>query len=159
LEPDIVAFGKKVQVGGIMAGLRLDEVPGNVFAVSGRISSTWGGGLVDMVRSQRILEIIEREQLFDHAANTGKWLLAELTEIARRNPWVSSNARGQGLMCALDLTSGQLRDAVVTGLLDENVIVVPCGERSIRFRPALNITEAELGVGLAALDRVLTRLR
>jgi len=38
------------------------------------------------------------------------------------------------------------------------VLVVPCGERSIRFRPALNVTEAELGVGLAALDRVLTRL-
>ena len=49
--PDIVAFAKKVQVGGIMAGGRVDEVPDNVFAVSGRINSTWGGGLADMVRS------------------------------------------------------------------------------------------------------------
>jgi L-lysine 6-transaminase len=158
LAPDIVAFGKKVQVGGIMAGGRIDEVPGNVFAEPGRISSTWGGGLADMVRSQRILEIIEREQLFDHAASAGKWLLAELTAIAGRHPRLSSNARGRGLMCALDLASGQLRDAAVAALLDESVIVVPCGERSVRFRPALNITAAELGVGLAALDRVLTRL-
>src|SRR5215207_7435404 len=43
LSPDIVAFSKKVQVGGIMAGGRVDEVPDNVFAVSGRINSTWGG--------------------------------------------------------------------------------------------------------------------
>jgi L-lysine 6-transaminase len=158
LEPDIVAFGKKMQVGGIMAGPRLDEVPGNVFAIPGRIGSTWGGGLVDMVRSQRILEVIEREGLFDHAANTGKWLLGELTAVVKGHPSICTNARGRGLMCAFDLASVQMRDAAVTGLLQERVIVVPCGERSIRFRPALNITETELGVGLAALDHVLARL-
>jgi L-lysine 6-transaminase len=158
LEPDIVAFGKKVQVGGIMAGSRLDEVPGNVFAVSSRISSTWGGGLVDMVRSQRILEVIEREGLFGHAADAGKWLLGELAAVVRRHPCLCSNARGRGLMCAFDLASGRIRDAAVAGLLDEHVIVVACGEQSIRFRPALNVTATELGVGLAALDRVLTRL-
>src|SRR5439155_646461 len=53
LEPDIVAFAKEVQLGGIMAGRRVDEVVDNVFAVSGRINSTWGGGLADMVRSRR----------------------------------------------------------------------------------------------------------
>ena len=51
VQPDIVAFAKKAQLGGIMAGGRVDEVPGNVFQTSGRINSTWGGGLVDMVRS------------------------------------------------------------------------------------------------------------
>ena len=51
--PDIVAFSKKVQLGGIMAGGRVDEVADNVFTVSGRINSTWGGGLTDMVRSRR----------------------------------------------------------------------------------------------------------
>src|SRR4051812_15672908 len=68
LEPDIVAFAKKVQLGGIMAGRRVDQVPDNVFQVSGRINSTWGGGLVDMVRARRILEIIERDDLVTHAA-------------------------------------------------------------------------------------------
>ena len=114
---------------------------------------------MDMVRSRRILEVIERLGLFDHAANTGKWLLEELTSVVRRHPGLCSNARGRGLMCAFDLASGRLRDAAVAGLLAEKVIVVPCGARSIRFRPALNVTEAELGVGLAALDCVLTRLK
>jgi L-lysine 6-transaminase len=158
LEPDIVAFAKKVQVGGVMAGRRVDEVAGNVFAVSGRINSTWGGGLADMVRSRRLLEIIERDGLIDHAAKAGNWLLGELRALGERHSALASNVRGRGLMCALDLPARQARDTVIGRLLAEHVIVLPCGERTIRFRPTLNVTEAELGFGLAALDRVLAAL-
>ncbi len=158
LEPDIVAFAKKVQLGGIMAGRRVDEVPDNVFQVSSRINSTWGGGLVDMVRSRRILEIIERDQLFDAAMRTGGWLKGQLQALQQRHRGLVTNARGRGLMCAVDLPSGQLRDEVLTGLRAERVLTLPCGERSLRMRPALNVTEAELTVGLTAFDRVLDRI-
>ena len=159
LEPDIVAFAKKVQLGGVMAGRRVDEVADNVFAVSGRINSTWGGGLADMVRSRRLLEIIERDGLIDHAAKLGDWLLGELGTLGERHAAVASNVRGRGLMCALDLPSGPDRDTAVRGLREQHVIVLPCGERTIRFRPALDITEQELRFGLAALDRVLASMR
>ncbi len=159
LEPDIVAFAKKVQLGGIMAGRRVDEIADNVFAVSGRINSTWGGGLADMVRSRRLLEIIERDGLIDRAAGTGAWLLAELRALGDRHAAVASNVRGRGLMCALDLPSAADRDAGVRLLREQHVLVLPCGERTIRFRPALDVTEQELGFGLAALDRVLGSLR
>jgi L-lysine 6-transaminase len=159
LEPDIVAFAKKVQLGGIMAGRRVDEVGDNVFTVSGRINSTWGGGLADMVRSRRLLEIIERDGLIEQAAVTGDWLLAELRALGERHAAVVSNVRGRGLMCALDLPYGADRDAAVRLLREQHVIVLPCGERSIRFRPALDVTERELSFGLAALDRVLGELR
>ena len=65
------------------------------------------------------------------------------------------NVRGRGLMCAFDLPARETRDAVVKRMLAERVILLPCGERTVRFRPTLNVTEAELGFGLAALDRVL----
>jgi L-lysine 6-transaminase len=158
LEPDIVAFGKKVQLGGIMAGRRVDEVADNVFQVSSRINSTWGGGLTDMVRSRRILEIIEAEGLFDHAAKTGGYLLTELQGLADRHPALVSNARGRGLMCAIDLPAGRVRDDVITRMREKQVLLLPCGERTIRFRPALNITTDELKVGLQALDDVLGQL-
>jgi L-lysine 6-transaminase len=158
LEPDIVAFGKKVQVGGIMAGRRIDEVPDNVFAVSSRINSTWGGGLVDMVRSRRLLEIIESDGLFDRAAKLGEVLQRNLRDLGDRHAELVSNVRGRGLMCALDLPDSALRDRVIKGLRDERVIVLGCGGRSVRLRPALSITEDELGIGLAALDRVLNGL-
>ena len=158
LEPDIVAFGKKVQLGGIMAGRRVDEVPDNVFQVSSRINSTWGGGLVDMVRSRRILEIIEADGLFDHAATVGGWFLSELAGLRDRHPGLVSNARGRGLMCAIDLPDPGLRDQVVAALREASVLVLPCGERTIRFRPALNVSREELRVGLRALDAVLGQL-
>jgi L-lysine 6-transaminase len=158
LEPDVVAFGKKVQVCGIMAGRRVDEVTDNVFHVSSRINSTWGGGLTDMVRSRRILEIIEAEGLFDHAAKAGGYLLNELQGLGDRHSGLISNVRGRGLMCAIDLPDGALRDEVITRLRETQVLVLACGQRTIRFRPALNVTTDELKVGVQALDDVLGRL-
>ncbi len=159
LEPDIVAFGKKVQLGGIMAGRRTDEVADNVFTVSGRINSTWGGGLVDMVRCRRLLEIIERDRLFERAAVLGGWFLTELSDVVGRYPDHASNARGRGLMCAFDLVSQRERDWFLSMLREEErVLVLAAGPRSIRFRPALTISEDELAVGLKALERCLDRL-
>ncbi len=61
LEPDALAFGKKTQVCGCLVGPRVDEEPDNVFKASSRINSTFGGGLTDMVRCGRFLEIIAEE--------------------------------------------------------------------------------------------------
>src|SRR6266702_3271322 len=158
LEPDIVAFAKKIQLGGIMAGRRVDQVVDNVFAVPGRINSTWGGGLADMVRSCRLLEIIDRDGLIEHAAQVGDWLLGELVALGGRHADVASNVRGRGLMCAFDLPDARIRDVAQRLLREDYVLVLPCGERSIRFRPALDVTEPELEFGLAALDRTLTAL-
>jgi L-lysine 6-transaminase len=159
LEPDVVAFGKKVQLGGIMAGRRVDEVPDNVFRISSRINSTWGGGLVDMVRSRRLLEVIERDRLFDRAAATGAWLLAELAELGARYPGLVSNVRGRGLMCAFDLPGTQERDSLLAILREqEKVLLLPAGTRSIRFRPALTISQGELATGRKAIERSVGRL-
>jgi L-lysine 6-transaminase len=159
LEPDVIAFGKKVQLGGIMAGRRVDEIPDNVFTVSSRINSTWGGGLADMVRSRRLLEIIERDRLFDQAADTGAWFLGELQELGGQFPGLVSNVRGRGLMCAFDLPGTAERDKALAILREhEKILLLPCGPRSIRFRPALTITTEELSTGLKGLDRGLSRL-
>ena len=157
LEPDIVAFSKKIQVGGIMAGRRVDDVENNVFQVSGRINSTWGGGLVDMVRAKRLLEIIERHDYIAQAAETGEWLLARMGELAECQPSMT-NVRGRGLMVAFDLPDGDVRGAVLSGLAEQNVLALPSGEQAVRFRPALSISRDELDVALTALDKVLSDL-
>ena len=160
LEPDIVAFSKKAQLGGIMAGGRVDEVTDNVFAVSGRINSTWGGGLVDMVRSRRILEIVERDGLIEQAGPKGERLLHALQAVADRHPDLVANVRGRGLMLAFDLPDGETRADVLRRLRDdEHVLALPSGERAIRFRPALSATDEELGLAAAALGRVLDTIR
>jgi L-lysine 6-transaminase len=158
LDPDVVAFGKKTHVCGIMAGGRLDEVQGHVFATSSRINSTFGGGLVDMVRATIMLEVMEEEHLIARAAALGELLVEELEALAARVPAVT-NARGRGLFCAIDLPDGETRNEAVAHLFrDEHAFVLGCGERSIRFRPPLTITAEELHDGIARLERVLTAL-
>ncbi|WP_326824820.1 L-lysine 6-transaminase [Streptosporangium sp. NBC_01639] len=160
LRPDVVAFAKKVQVGGIMAGRRVDLIADNVFQISGRINSTWGGGLVDMVRSRRIMEIVERDGLIPRARKLGHELLTALLEIQARFPETVQNARGRGFMCAFDLADPVERDRVVARLMhDEGVLVLPCGERSVRLRPALSVTSEELQEGADAIGRALEASR
>ena len=158
VQPDIVAFGKKAQVCGVMAGGRVDEVPDNVFAVSSRINSTWGGNLTDMVRARRILEVIERDGLIEGAGALGVRLLARLGELAERHPAVTQ-VRGRGLMCAFTLPTASLRDEVITRLReDEHVIMLGCGATSLRLRPALTVSAEELDRAVDALHRVLRAL-
>src|SRR5271168_5162065 len=138
--PDVVAFGKKTQVCGVMAGGRVDEIADNVFAVASRINSTWGGNLTDMVRSRRILEVIEADGLIERAGALGEHLLAELRVLAARHRGLVSHPRGRGLMCALTLPTAALRDEVVRRLREEErVIMLGCGAASLRFRPALTV--------------------
>lgn len=152
--PDILAFGKKMQVCGILAGRKVDEIETNVFNVPSRINSTWGGNLVDMVRSTRILEIIEEDNLLSNAAITGNFLQERLSKIAERNK-IITNVRGRGLMAAFDLPNKSIRDKFVTDGMNENVMFLGCGERTIRFRPALMITEGHIEDGLEVLEKLI----
>src|SRR5712671_6569654 len=69
--PDLMAFGKKIQVCGVLAGPRLDEVADNAFRLPSRLNSTWGGNFTDMVRSTHYLRIIEQERLVENAGKVG----------------------------------------------------------------------------------------
>lgn len=156
--PDVVAFGKKVQVCGVMAGGRVDEIEDHVFAVSSRINSTWGGNLTDMVRSRRILEVVETEGLVARAGQLGEHLLNRLQNMASRFPMVTE-VRGRGLMCAFTMPDAATRDRVVDALrTQEHVLALGCGGSAIRFRPALTISEADLDRGVDAIERVLSTM-
>ena len=153
-EPDIVAFGKKTQVCGIMVGKKVDEIRDNVFAVSSRLNSTWGGNLIDMVRCQKYLEIIDEEKLIKNAEIQGKRLLEGLEEIEQKYPDKISNVRGRGLMCAFDLSTPEKRDEMKEKLYANDLIVLGCGATTIRFRPPLIITREEIDETLAIVDKV-----
>src|SRR6266487_1041955 len=86
--PDLLAFGKKAQVCGVMAGPRLDEVKDNAFRLSSRLNSTWGGNFTDMVRSTHYLRIIEEEHLVENAAKVGEYFIKELQSLAKKWPLV-----------------------------------------------------------------------
>lgn len=157
VEPDIVSFGKKTQVCGILAGRRLDEVENHVFIMGSRINSTWGGNLVDMVRFDRILEIIEEDNLVENARVVGEHLKQRLHGFASDMSFVT-NVRGRGLFCAIDVPTGEFRDRVLDACYEEGVVILGCGTRSIRFRSPLTITADEIDQGLEVLGHALKRV-
>jgi len=152
--PDLVAFGKKTQVCGIMSTRRIDEVETNVFKVSSRINSTWGGNLVDMVRSARYLRIIDEDHLVDNAALVGEAFKRDLLAVEVELDEVT-NVRGRGLMLALDLPDGERRNQVRTRCWDLGLATLICGPRSIRFRPCLTFSEEDAAKAVELLRRAL----
>ncbi len=157
-EPDIICFGKKSQVCGILCGPKVDQVEGNVFQESSRINSTFGGNIVDMVRFQRYLEVIEEENLVENARVMGNYLLSQLEEIQGSFPHLLSNARGRGLMTAFDLPDTETRDRFKERIYQNGMVVLSCGERTIRFRPPLNISSEEIDEGMRILEKSLTQV-
>lgn len=158
VEPDLFTFGKKTQVCGFASNRRIDDVE-NVFKVSSRINSTWGGNLVDMVRCARYLEIIEQEKLVDNARVVGDHLLGRLRELPEEPPGVVSNPRGRGLFLAVDLPDKAMRDRTLTACMDQGLIALASGVSSIRFRPPLTLSREEADEGVRKLRRAIAAAR
>lgn len=158
VQPDMVAFGKKTQVCGFMSSKRIDDVLENVFHKPSRINSTFGGNLVDMVRFQRVLEIIEEEQLVANAATVGTHLLQQIERLEHEFPELLSNARGKGLLCAMDLDTAQNRDQLRIKAYEEGLILIGCGDHSIRFRPPLNLSNEEVDAGMKIIREALKEI-
>ena len=155
--PDLLAFGKKVQVCGVMAGPRLDEVKDNAFRLPSRLNSTWGGNFTDMVRSKHFLQIIEEENLVENARVMGERIIAALHELAAECPQMSA-VRGRGLFIAFDLADAKTRDQVWKELYSRGLLVLKSGERAIRFRPALDLTGEVVGEAMEILREECRRL-
>ncbi len=152
-----MAFGKKAQVCGVMAGPRLDEVKDNAFRLPSRLNSTWGGNFTDMVRSKYYLQIIEEENLVENARFMGEHILAGLSTISADCPKMSA-ARGRGLFIAFDLADSATRNQLWKNLYDRGLLVLKSGERAIRFRPALDIMAEVVDEAMDILQKECRRL-
>jgi len=146
--PDMMSFGKKTQVCGFCATNRIDEIPNNVFNISGRINSTWGGSLFDMIRSTIFLKIIQEENLVENAREVGEYFLQQLKELPLKN------ARGRGLMLAFDLSDTHARDQFLNKL-NEKIFCLKSGNCSIRFRPHLTLKKEEVDIAINHIKSLL----
>lgn len=158
VEPDIIAFGKKLQIGGVICSNRIDDVDENVFRKGGRINSTWGGNLTDMMRGKRYLEIIDEDNLIENAQVMGEYLLKSLQDLQSEFPDVIFNARGRGLMCAIDLKDKLFRDELRKKLFENGLIILGCGEKSIRFRPRLSITRENINEAMEIFRKSIRQI-
>ena len=157
IKPDLLAFGKKMQVGGIMASDTIKEFDDNPFATSSRINSTFGGNLIDMVRCAKQLEIVERDNLVQNAADRGAELLTGLRELGDSHELIS-NVRGRGLMAAFSLPDTTTRNRLRSLILEGGAHVLNCGFDSIRLRPSLTLSSDEVDEALNIFEGAAKRL-
>ena len=141
----------------ILVGNKVDEIETNVFRVPSRINSTWGGNLVDMVRSTQILQIVEEDQLCENAEKVGTYLRDNLESLSHRFDQMT-NVRGRGLLCSFDFPTKEMRNAFIGKGLENNVMFLGCGEKTIRFRPALCIEQKHIDEGLTVMEKILPLL-
>ena len=156
--PDIISFGKKTQVCGMLAGDRVLEVEKNVFSESSRINSTFGGSLVDMVRFRIILETIQKESLLDNANSMGQYLLEKIKFLESSFPGFVSNSRGSGLFCAFDLPSSTERDRVISQSYKNKLLILSSGDYTVRFRPHLTVSEEEIDYAVDILYKSIKEI-
>jgi len=155
VQPDLMTFGKKTQICGFAATGRMDDVD-NVFSVPSRISSTFEGNIVDMVRCRRVIEIIQQEDLITNAKTMGSYMVKLLNGLAENHPEMRA-VRGRGTWAAFDLANTEERDNVVRGCFEEELLVLPCGQHSLRLRAPLDVDADAIGRCAAQLEAGIRR--
>lgn len=146
--PLSVATGKKFGNGVVYMYEPLEEV--------GVLDSTWGGTLADMVRFVKELEIVESEGLIERAARNGKILEEGLLRLRHKHLDVVTNVRGMGLYQGFTADTPLRKSAILSRALEGySTLLLGAGERSIRLRPNLSVTEEDIRQLLEVLDLVL----
>ncbi len=156
-KPDVIAYAKKAQVGGIAASAKVNEVD-SVFKISSRINSTFGGNLTDMVRCTQYLKIIEKENLIENAKKQGDYILSGFQKLGEKFP-IMTNIRGRGLMTAFDLPTTEMRDTFKRNAWDLGLLVLICGDRSIRLRPVLDIKKDDVDEAMNLFETTLKTIK
>jgi len=149
--PDITVVSK-----GLASGMPLGAVIASKGIMNwppGAQGSTFGGNPVACAAAVATLDLVEKQYLANAAA-MGKVLLAKLNDIAQKHKSLT-NPRGIGLMCGLDVVDAATRDKIVVACFQRGLIMLGCGEKTLRFCPALCITQQELETGLKLLEEAV----
>jgi 4-aminobutyrate aminotransferase len=117
---------------------------------SGAHGSTFGGNPVACAAAVATLDLVEGS-LTDNAATVGELLMTRLHELAARQPLLTE-VRGRGLMIGIDFPDHDTAAAIEQACFRRGLLVLTCGERAVRFAPALTIRpeQAETAVAILA---------
>jgi 4-aminobutyrate aminotransferase len=154
VEPDIMCIGK-----GLASGLPLAGIVARADVMDwqpGGHGSTFGGNPVACAAATVTLDLVRRE-LATNAATMGQRLLDGLTTLQRSQPLIQ-HVRGRGLMIGIDLPDHDTAAALERACFERGLLVLTCGERSIRLAPPLVVTATQVDTALAILASALDSL-
>ena len=162
VEPDIVCMAK-----GIASGMPLGVCMSKAEImdwVPGSHASTFGGNPVSLAAALATFDILKREAI-DNAATVGARMLERLQGWKKSHALVG-DVRGRGLMIGIELVKNketresatELRNRVEMVAFEKGLVILGCGETSIRLCPPLIVTEDEATVALDILEDALTQV-
>tara|TARA_B100000131_G_C18123109_1_gene613661 strand:- start:1495 stop:2637 length:1143 start_codon:yes stop_codon:yes gene_type:complete len=130
--PDILVFGKKAQVSGVAFN--------DFFYENDRtLSCTWDGDVNDAIRCKYIIEAIKKYNLLENIKEKGLSILNFLKSLGLE-------ARGIGGIICVDLPTSETRNNLCDELFSSQVLVNATGDKSIRLRPNISISQKEVDI-------------
>ena len=145
LEPDIIVFGKKAQICGVMVN---DKYSDAIYSQYRKLEVTFDGDLIDAVRSEYILNAIEKYSLLDNVNNKSEMFRNEM--VGRFH-----NYRSSGHLIGFDFDNKSKRDCFVKKAYENNLLINPTDEKSIRLRPNLAFTDNEFDEFLSIINKII----
>ncbi len=162
VEPDIIALAK-----GIASGMPLGALVARADIMNweaGSHASTFGGNPLSCQAAMATIELLE-EKLMANASAQGDYLMTELRKLQKSYECLG-DVRGKGLMVAVELVkdretkqpAAELRGEIIKKVFHKGLLLLGCGENSIRFCPALTVTSEEMSKCLSIFDEALREL-
>jgi len=162
IEPDIIAIAK-----GIASGLPLGAIVARAELMSwrpGSHASTFGGNPVSCAAALETIQLIE-DELMENAARVGEYVLQSLRKLMSRCSAIG-DVRGLGLMIGIELVkdrttkekAGSWRDQAVQRCFEKGLLILGCGENTLRLMPPLIVSRAQADAALEILEEVLSEI-
>ena len=140
IKPDILVFGKKTQVSGLMTNIPIDE---------NKLSVTWDGDLIDMIRSKYIIKAYKKYKILENVRKQSKALAERLSELD------ILNLRYSGLLFAFDLKNRKYRDRLWKRMYKYGMLSLKTRDNTIRLRPTLSVNDEEIEEGYKTIKKSL----
>jgi len=144
IKPDIVVFGKKTQLSGIM----VDKKFSKIFDQPIRLEVTWDADIIDMLRCNYIIKAYKQYNVLQNVKDRSEQLIGGIKE----HPSFS-NIRHAGLLIAFDIIKPEIRDDFVKKLHANGMLCSPAVDKTIRLRPHPLITSEEVDMAVSLLNK------
>jgi 4-aminobutyrate aminotransferase-like enzyme len=148
--PDVVTWAKKAQNGVLF----VSEELATFFQEEKKFNTTWEGDSVGMVRLMALLDMLDLEQV----RRTGERARAGLEALAREHREICRNVRGAGVMLAFDVIRADWCEALLDRAFRRGLILLPAGERTVRFYPRYDTEPSAIDEALSILDLAIDDL-
>ena len=162
VDPDIIALAK-----GIASGMPLGALAARAEIMdweAGSHASTFGGNPVSCMAALSTIELLE-EGLIENAAVQGNRLMNGLVKLQQSHECMG-DIRGKGLMVAVEFVKDRetkepartWRNDIIKHAFQKGLLLLGCGENSIRFCPSLTVNKAEIDKCLSIFDDVVRKI-